>query len=64
MQLKRHDLCDPDQSPCSQSLLSDGVQCGDEGGAYPGDPLSRENEKVQTRGDLFQTFQSITLSPR
>ena len=31
----------------------DGVQCGDEGGADPGDSLSRENEKVQTRGDLF-----------
>ena len=32
---------------------TDGVQCGDEGGADPGDSLSREDEKVQTRGDLF-----------
>ena len=40
------------------------MQCGDEGGADPGDSLSRENEKVQTRGDLFKTFQLITLSPR
>ena len=39
----------------SKSLVLDGVQFGNERGADPGDSLSREDEKVQTRGDLFQT---------